>query len=374
LERVDTIVAGAGVVGLAIARALALQGHEVVLLEGEDAFGTQTSARNSEVIHAGLSYPAGSLKARLCVAGKQALYRYCAERGVPHRQVGKLIVATAQEDLAGLQKYIDAGVAAGVDDLRDVDRAELAEMEPQVEALAGVWSPSTGIVDSHALMLAYLGDAEQAGATLAVRSPVLGAHVHADGITVQVGGEQPMEVLCRTFVNAAGLHAHTLAGAMTGVPRPRVPQVHYAIGRYYTLSGKSPFRHLVYPVTREATRRVHVTLDMGGQCKFGPDLQWIDQVDYRFDDSPQVRAGFYEGIRRYYPELTDGALEPGYTGIRPRLAGPDSPLHAGAADFVVQGPEVHGAPGLVNLFGIESPGLTSSLAIGDHVAAMLASV
>lgn len=372
MERIDTIVAGAGVVGLAVARALAQQGREVVILEAEAAFGTHTSARNSEVIHAGLSYPAGSLKARLCVSGKQALYRYCAERGVPHRAIGKLIVATGEDDLAGLQKYLTVGHAAGVHDLRRVERAELAEMEPQVNALAGVWSPSTGVVDSHALMLAYLGDAEHAGAALALRSPVLGAQVSADGIVVRVGGDQPMEVLCRRFVNAAGLHAHELAKAMAGVPRAQVPQVHYAIGRYYTLSGPSPFRHLVYPVSKAATRRVHVTLDLGGQCKFGPDLRWIDSVDYRFDDEPEVRAGFYDGIRRYYPALADGALEPGYTGIRPRLAGPDSPLDAGAADFMIQGEQVHGVPGLVNLFGIESPGLTSSLAIGAHVAQMLA--
>ena len=372
MERIDAVVIGAGVVGLAIARALALQGREVMILEAEDAFGTHTSARNSEVVHAGISYPAGSLKARLCVQGKNALYRYCEERGIGCRKVGKLIVATAEDEMPGLDKYLDAARGAGVDDLRRISRAELADMEPEVQALAGVWSPSTGIVDSHGLMLSYLGDAESAGATLVLNSPVLGGTVTADGIALQVGGDQPIEILCHTVINAAGLHAHEVARTISGVPRPDVPPVYYAIGRYYTLSGRSPFRHLVYPVSRDASRRVHVTLDLGGQCKFGPDLQWVDKVDYRFEDTPEVRQGFYEGIRRYYPQLQDDMLEPGYTGIRPRLSGPGSSLHAGANDFRIAGAEVHGARGLVHLFGIESPGLTSSLALGEHVAARIA--
>ncbi|MDB5732262.1 MAG: FAD-dependent oxidoreductase [Variovorax sp.] len=371
MDTVDCVVIGAGVVGLAIARALALAGREVVVLEAEDAFGTQTSARNSEVIHAGLSYPAGSLKARLCVAGKEALYDYCAQRGVGHRRIGKLIVAADEGDLAGLDHYIAHGRAAGVNDLQLLSRAELAEREPAVCGVAAVFSPSTGIIDSHALMLAYLGDAQNAGATLIVESPVLGGQVTADGIVLRVGGKEPSEVLCRTVINAAGLHAHAVAAAIAGIPRQRIPPVHYAIGRYYTMTGRSPFQHLVYPVSREATLRVHVTLDLAGQCKFGPDLRWIDTVDYRFDDTPEVAAAFYAGIRRYYPELRDGALQPGYTGIRPRLAGPDDPLHSGAADFMIQDAQAHGAPGLVHLFGIESPGLTASLAIGAHVASLV---
>jgi len=369
LQSIDCAVIGAGVVGLAVARELALAGREVVILESENAIGTQTSARNSEVIHAGISYPAGSLKARLCVQGREALYAYCAERGVGHRRVGKLIVATTQDDIAGLDKYVEQGAAAGVRDLRRIGRDELREMEPDVRAVAAVHSPSTGIVDSHGLMLAYLGDAENAGAVLALNSPVLGGQATADGIVLQVGGDEPMEVLCRDVVNAAGLRAHEIAAALRGVPRPANPAVHYAIGRYYTLSGRSPFRHLVYPVSRVSHLRVHVTLDLGGQCKFGPDLQWIDRIDYRFDESAE--ADFYEGIRRYYPGLADGALQPGYTGIRPRLAGPDAPLHSGAADFVVQTAAVHGARGLTHLFGIESPGLTSSLVLGRHVAGLV---
>lgn len=366
MQKIDCAVIGAGVVGLATARELALQGREVIILEAENAIGTQTSARNSEVIHAGISYPAGSLKARLCVEGRDALYAYCAERGIGHARLGKLIVATEEADIAGLDKYVDQARGAGVHDLRHVSRAELREMEPLVEARAGVLSPSTGIIDSHGLMLGYLGDAENAGAMLALNSPVLDGEVTADGIVLRVGGDEPIEVLCNDVVNAAGLRAHTIASRLRGVPRPAVPAIHYAIGRYYTMSGKSPFTHLVYPVSRVSHLRVHVTLDLGGQCKFGPDLQWIDQVDYRFD--PGAEADFYAGIRRYYPGLPDGALQAGYTGIRPRLAGPNDPLHSGAADFVVQTAAVHGARGLVNLFGIESPGLTSSLALGRYAA------
>ncbi|ANN65982.1 NAD(P)/FAD-dependent oxidoreductase [Bordetella bronchialis] len=370
MQKIDCAVIGAGVVGLSVARHLAQAGREVVILEAENAIGTQTSSRNSEVIHAGISYPANSLKARLCVEGRDAMYAYCAERGIGHRRVGKLIVATTEDDMAGLKKYVDQGKAAGVHDLRAVDQDELKRMEPEVRAVAAVYSPSTGIVDSHGLMLAYLGDAENAGAVLALNSPVLGGEVTSDGIVLRVGGDEPMEVLCRDVVNAAGLYAQKVAGSLDGVPTPAIPPIHYAIGRYYTMSGKSPFTHLVYPVSRVSHLRVHVTLDLGGQCKFGPDLEWIDRVDYRFQDGAE--ADFYEGIRRYYPGLADGALQPGYTGIRPRLAGPNDPLHSGAADFVVQTPAVHGAKGLVNLFGIESPGLTSSIALGRYVAQKVA--
>ena len=367
MQKIDCVVIGAGVVGLSIARQLALAGREVVILEAENAIGTQTSARNSEVIHAGISYPAGSLKARLCVQGKDALYAYCAERGIGHRRIGKLIVATTGEDIPGLDKYVKQGQDAGVHDLRRVEQAELRDMEPEVQAVAAVHSPSTGIIDSHGLMLAYLGDAENAGAALALNSPVVGGQATADGVVLRVGGEEPMEVLCRDVVNAAGLHAHQVAAALDGMPRDQVPAIHYAIGRFYTLAGKSPFHRLVYPVSRVSHLRVHVTLDLAGQCRFGPDLEWIDHVDYHFDDSAE--ADFYTGIRRYYPGLPDGALQQGYTGIRPRLAGPDAPLHSGAADFIVQTQAVHGVKGLVNLFGIESPGLTSSFVLGSHVAA-----
>lgn len=368
MQRIDCAVIGAGVVGLAIARELALRGREVLILEAESAFGTQTSSRNSEVIHAGIAYPAGSLKGRLCVEGKNALYRYCAERGVGHKRIGKLIVATESAEEVGLQSYVDHGLAAGVKDLRRVPLAELAEMEPAVRGVAAVFSPSTGIVDSHGLMLAYLGDAEHAGAVLVVNSPVRGGEFTRDGIVLEVGGDDPVDILCDTVVNAAGLYAHAVAAGLRGVPAPAVPRIHYARGSYYTMTGATPFHHLVYPVARASTLRVHVTLDLAMRCRFGPDLQWIDDVDYRFD--PSGERAFYEGIRRYYPDLKEGVLVPGHTGIRPRLAGPNDGLHSGAADFVFQGSDVHGARGLVNLFGIESPGLTSSLAIARYVARM----
>jgi len=365
VEYVDCVVIGAGVVGLAVARELALAGREVIVLEAEAAFGTHTSARNSEVIHAGLSYPQGTLKARLSVEGRKRLYEYCAARGVAHRRIGKLIVATEEKDRAGLEKYRTLGYAAGVDDLRLVERSELAEMEPEVQAVAGLYSPSTGIVDSHGLMLALLGDAENAGASLVLRSPVSGGRVTQDGIVLEVGGDEPMSLHCALVVNSAGLYAHKVAATIKGLPARHIPAVHYAVGQYFTLSGPAPFRHLVYPVSRESSERVHVTLDLGGQCKFGPDLRWIDSVDYRFD--PSREAAFYQGIRRYYPGLADGALVPGYTGIRPRLDHPGAALHGAPPDFRIEGSETHGCPGLVNLFGIESPGLTSCLAIGAYV-------
>lgn len=368
MQKLDCAVIGAGVVGLAIARDLALAGREVVIIESESAIGTQTSSRNSEVIHAGISYPKGSLKARLCVEGRKAVYEYCAARGVGHQRIGKFIVATEAGDVPGLMKYLEHGRAAGVDDLRSIDKDEIAALEPEISGIAAVYSPSTGIVDSHALMLSYLGDAQSAGATLALNSPVLGGEITGEGVLLEVGGSDPIEVMCKDVVNAAGLHATSVARSLRNFPRSAIPAVHYAIGRYYTMSGRSPFNHLVYPVSREASLRVHVTMDLVGRCKFGPDLQWIDRVDYRFDEGAE--ADFYAGIRRYYHGLPDGALQPGYTGIRPRLAGPNDPLHSGAADFEIQSSRDHGAQGLVNLFGIESPGLTASLAIARHVVSL----
>lgn len=369
MEQLDCVVIGAGVVGLAVARALAQSGREVVILESESAFGTHTSARNSEVIHAGLSYAPGSLKARLCRRGRDLLYAYAAERGIGHRRIGKLIVAVTGEEVAGLHKYLQLAAANDVQDLALLDSAGVCALEPAVNAVAGLHSPSTGIVDSHGLMLAYLGDAERAGGTLVPHSPVTGGAAMGQGVALEVGGAQPMQVRARTVVNAAGLWAHEVARSIGGMPPALVPPIHYAIGHYYTLAGRSPFQRLVYPVAREAAMRVHVTLDLGGQCKFGPDIDWRDAVDYRFDERSAER--FYAGIRRFWPALPDGALQPGYTGIRPRLAGPES-LHNAGTDFIIQGPREHGIAGLVHLFGIESPGLTSSLAIGEHVAALLA--
>jgi L-2-hydroxyglutarate oxidase LhgO len=365
-EKVDCAVIGAGVVGLAIARELALAGREVIILEAENAFGTHTSARNSEVIHAGIYYQTGSLKARLCVAGRKALYHYCAERGVNHRRIGKIIVATDETQLEGLKKYKAQAEINGVDDLRLLSRDELAQMEPAVVSVAGFLSPSTGIIDSHGLMLAYLGDAENRSASLVLNSPVMGGTVTSEAIRLDVGGAEPMSIVCKTVVNAAGHGAPGVSRAITGIPAATIPTNYYAIGHYYTLTGKTPFNHLVYPVARQDWLGVHVTIDLGGRCKFGPDFSWRDSLDYRFDESREAR--FYEAIRRYYPGLKDGALQPGYTGMRPRITGQGQE----AVDFVIQDAAVHGVRGLVNLYGIESPGLTSSLAIGADVGELVA--
>ncbi|QOF81159.1 NAD(P)/FAD-dependent oxidoreductase [Variovorax sp. 38R] len=370
MDRIDCVVIGAGVVGLAIARSLAMAGREVVILEAEHAIGTHTSARNSEVIHAGISYAPGSLKGRLCVAGKAALYAYCAERGIGHQRIGKLIVAVQDSELPELDKYIALGAAHGVTDLRILSAAEARDLEPEVACVGALHSPSTGIVDSHALMLSYLGDAERAGASLALQSRVRAVKPTADGLVVEVDDAEATSVLCNTVVNAAGLGAQQVASRIDGMPAGLVPPLHYAIGHYFSLARKSPFRHLVYPTGREGALRAHVTLDLGGQCKFGPDLSWRDGVDYSFDASRE--AAFYQSVRRYYPALQDGELQPGYTGIRPRLAGPGSSMHNTATDFVIQTSQEHGITGLVNLFGIESPGLTASLALGEHVAGLVA--
>ena len=364
-EKIDCAVVGAGVVGLAVARALALAGREVVILEAEDAIGTHTSSRNSEVIHAGIYYPQGSLKARLCVAGKQLLYDYCRERAVPHANIGKIIVARDDAERSAVGSYIEKASANGVTDLRWLSKSELEDMEPAVDCVAGVISPSTGIIDSHALMLALQGDAENAGAIVVFKSPLTSGEVTADGIVLNVGGAESMSVMCNTVVNCAGLRAPKVAATIAGIPAHAVPAARFAKAHYYTLSGKSPFRHLVYPLAHTAFLGVHVTIDLGGQVRFGPDIEWIDEVDYSFDHSREPL--FYEAIRRYWPGLKDGQLQPGYTGIRPKISGPGEP----AADFRIDGPDDHGIPGLVNLYGIESPGLTSCLAIGDHVHRLL---
>lgn len=365
IEQMDCAVIGAGVVGLAVARDLALAGREVIVLEAEDAIGTHTSSRNSEVIHAGLYYPKGSLKARYCVSGKQMLYRYCAERGVPHDNIGKIVVAVTEDETATLKGYVEKAAANGVTDLRWLSREELRELEPAIECVAGFLSPSTGIVDSHALMLAYQGDAENAGAMTVFKSQIQSGEATAEGIVLDVGGDEPMTIVCKSVVNCGGLFAQDVARAIRGVPAESIPPQYFAKAHYYTLSGKPPFHRLVYPVASHAHLGVHVTVDLGGQVKFGPDVTWVDGVDYSFD--PAREPLFYEAIRKYYPGLRDGQLQPGYTGIRPKVSGPRDP----AADFIIRGPTEHGIPGLVNLYGIESPGLTASLAIAGHVGALL---
>ncbi|WP_353862050.1 NAD(P)/FAD-dependent oxidoreductase [Azospirillum formosense] len=368
MERVDCVVAGAGVVGLAIARRLARAGREVVILEAAEAIGTGTSSRNSEVIHAGIYYPTGSVRARLCVAGRDALYAYCAEHGVDHRRVGKLIVATDEAQLPKLEAIRAQAAANGVNDLHALSAAEAMAWEPNLRCVGALVSPSTGIIDSHGLMLALQGDAEAAGAMLALRSPLEQARCTSDGFVLDVGGTEPMRIACTTLVNAAGLGAWAVARGLDGFPTDRVPPRVLAKGNYYALAqGASPFSRLVYPVPVEGGLGVHLTLDLAGQARFGPDVEWLpadryDRIDYAVD--PRRADSFYGEVRRYWPSLPDGALVPAYSGVRPKLSGPGQPQ----ADFLIQGPETHGIAGLVNLFGIESPGLTSCLAIADAVA------
>ncbi|WP_186247799.1 NAD(P)/FAD-dependent oxidoreductase [Burkholderia gladioli] len=365
-DSVECVVIGAGVVGLAVARACARRGWETVIVESEAMIGTGTSSRNSEVIHAGIYYAAGSLKARLCVAGRQQLYAYCEAAGVPHRRCGKLIVATDAAQRDALDAIEAAARANGVTDLRHLDAAQARALEPSLHCVAALESPSTGIVDSHALMLALLGDAERAGAMIAYRSPVSGGEIlrEAGGplIELEVGGDEPMTIRARRVINAAGLHAQSVARTLRGLPADTIPRERYAKGNYYSLAGRAPFSRLIYPVPEPGGLGVHLTLDLANQARFGPDVEWVDSIDYRVDPARAER--FYAAIRRYWPALPDQALQPAYSGIRPKLDTPD-------ADFVIQGAGVHGVAGLVNLYGIESPGLTASLAIADEVLARL---
>ncbi|OZI41026.1 FAD-dependent oxidoreductase [Bordetella genomosp. 1] len=363
---IDCVVIGAGVVGLAIARALALQGREVLVAEATEAIGTGTSSRNSEVIHAGIYYPAGSLKARLCVRGKHLLYDYCAQRGLPHRRLGKFIVATSAAEAALLEGIAARAAANGVDDMRLIAGAEAKAEEPALSCTAALVSPSTGIIDSHALMLSYQGDAEQAGAQFVFHTPLVrGEVLPQGGFSLSFGGAEPMSLTCHTLINASGLHAPTLARRIEGLPADSIPQEYLCKGSYFTLSGRAPFSRLIYPVPQHAGLGVHLTLDMGGQAKFGPDTQWIETEDYTLE--PQRAEVFYEAVRTYWPGLPDHALAPGYTGIRPKISGPTEP----AADFMIAGPASHGVDGYVGLYGIESPGLTSSLALAEETLARL---
>ena len=365
MEKIECVVIGAGVVGLAVARALALQGREVMVLEAADAIGTGTSSRNSEVIHAGIYYPQGSLKATLCVKGKAMLYDYCAARGVGHSRCGKLLVATSDEQVAQLQGIIKKAAANGVHDLVLISREQAQAMEPALQCVAAVHSPGTGIVDSHALMLAYQGDIENAGGLVVLNSPL--AHAHCAPSAITLVANDGTELQARWVVNSAGLQAQTLARRFAGLPAQAVPPSYYAKGNYFTLAGRSPFSRLIYPVPEAAGLGVHLTIDLGGQAKFGPDVQWVESADDLVVD-PARGDAFYAEVRKYWPDLKDGALLPGYAGIRPKIQSPDEP----AKDFLIQGPAAHGVAGLVNLFGIESPGLTSSLAIGELVSRMLA--
>ena len=361
MESVDCVVVGAGVVGLAVARALALAGREVIVLEAAEAIGTGISSRNSEVIHAGIYYPAGSLMARFCVAGRRLLYPYCAEHGVAHRNCGKLIVATTAEESGRLAQIKARAEANGVEGMCLLDAAEATAMEPNLACAAALLSPATGIVDSHGFMLALQGDAENAGAVVAFHSPITSGRTANGAIEIEIGGTEPMALRCGLLVNSAGLYAPTLARSIAGIPAETIPREYYAKGNYFTLAGRSPFTRLIYPVPVPGGLGVHLTVDLGGQAKFGPDVEWVESIGYAVD--PTRAQSFYAAVRRYWPGLQDGALQPGYCGIRPKIVPPGAP----AQDFVVQGPETHGVPALINLFGIESPGLTASLALAEHV-------
>ncbi len=367
-DRVDCAVIGAGVIGLAVARKLAQAGSEVIVIEAEAGIGTGTSSRNSEVIHAGIYYRVSSLKARLCVAGKLALYDYCQSHNVPHRQIGKLIVAVTEPELETLARIRDKATANGVTDLTFLSAAEVKMIEPEIACVGALFSPSTGIVDSHQLMLAYRGEAEAAGAMIAFMSPVGEAAAEAGGFRIETGGAAPATLNSRWLINAAGLQAREIGARIRGLDPASIPPGYFLKGNYFTLSGRPPFRHLIYPAPVVGGLGTHVTLDLGGQVRFGPDTEPVAETSAPFDYAvdPARAESFYAAIRRYYPALKDGSLDPGYAGIRPKLGRPGED-----ADFIIQGPTAHGVPGLVNLYGIESPGLTASLAVADAVAALL---
>ncbi|MBB5224381.1 L-2-hydroxyglutarate oxidase LhgO [Amaricoccus macauensis] len=370
MERTDAIVVGAGVIGLAVARALAQSGREVIVLERERLIGSHTSARNSEVIHAGIYYPKGSVKAALCVRGRRMLYDYAASRGVPHRRIGKIIVATEPEQEGALAGIAAAADGNGVEAMRPLSRADLAAMEPALRASAGLLSGSTGIIDSHALMLSLQGEIEDAGGAIALETRFIAARPGAGGFVVEAesgpaGRAERVTLETSILVNAAGLFAGEAGAAIDGLVPPFRREVFYCKGNYFSVSGRVPFDHLIYPIPERDGLGVHLTIDMGGKGKFGPDTEWIEGIDYSLD--PRRGDGFYAAIRRYWPTLQDGALSPDYTGIRPKLA----PAGGAATDFTIEGPETHGLPGLLNLYGIESPGLTSSLAIAEAGVGLL---
>jgi L-2-hydroxyglutarate oxidase LhgO len=361
VEQLDCVVAGAGVVGLAVARALALAGREVVVLDAAEGIGTETSSRNSEVIHAGIYYPAGSLMARFCVAGRRAALDVGQTRVFVGAGGDDQLAAVAVRHALLPAVGIERAAVNGVDDMRILTREAAQALEPNLTCTSALLSPSTGIIDSHSYMVALQGDAENAGAVMVFHSPVLRGRAVQGGVEIDVGGDDPITLRCRLLVNAGGLHAPALAARIEGMPASRIPTAYYAKGNYFTLAGRSPFSRLIYPVPVPGGLGVHLTIDLGGQARFGPDVEWIEAIDYTVD--PHRADGFYAAVRRYWPALKDGALQPGYAGIRPKTV----PKGAPSQDFVVQGPQTHGLSGLINLFGIESPGLTASLALADHV-------
>ncbi len=363
MDDVDAVVIGAGVVGLAVARALTSRGREVLILEAADSFGTETSSRNSEVIHAGIYYPQGSLKARMCVTGRTLLYEFCETYGIPYRRCGKLMVATSESQVGQLERIQAAAHANGVR-LESLGRPETLKLEPQLSCEAALHSPMTGIVDSHAYMLALLGQAESRGATLVTNSTVTRMELDKGGVLIGINNDEPT-LRANTVINSAGLQAPRVARLIGGFPARHIPTPYFAKGSYFTLAGRSPFQRLVYPVPEPGGLGVHLTLDLAGRARFGPDVQWVEQCEYQVE--PQRAERFYSAIRAYWPDLRDGSLQPAYAGIRPKINGPKD----AAADFRVDGPETHGVAGVVNLFGIESPGLTASLALASHVAELV---
>lgn len=366
VHKTQCIVIGAGVIGLSVARAFALHGLETLILESAGSIGTGTSSRNSEVIHAGIYYPKDSLKARLCVQGRKLLYDYCAARHVPHKKIGKMIVACEEAQIPKLKELDEKARANSVGDLQFLGKEEINKREPHVRAVAALYSPSTGIIDSHKLMESLQGDFENAGGMIAYEAPVISASFNANGLMLEVGGKEPARIQAKYVVNAAGLGAVPLLHKFQNFPATHIPKHYYAKGNYFLLSGKSPFAHLVYPIPVAAGLGTHATLDMGGQCRFGPDVEWVDDPDH-LAVNPERASSFYEAIRTYWPDVPEGALQPGYAGMRPKLQAPHEP----AADFLIQAPQTHGIQGLVNLLGIESPGLTSSLAIAEMTKALL---
>lgn len=362
-DSIDCIVIGAGVIGLAVASRLASDGRNVICLEAEAHPGAHTSSRNSEVIHAGIYYPAGSLKARLCVAGREQLYRYCESRRVPFRKTGKLIVAATVGDVSRLESLLQKGLANGVTDLELVDRARLGTMEPAVRAEVGLYSPSTGIIDSHSLMMSLQAELEAHDGHVICNSTVASVASGSRGFTVTL--DDGTRVECSTLINAAGLRAPAVAACIEALPAACIPRAYFAKAHYFMYAGRCPFSRLIYPLPEDGGLGVHATLDLGGGLRFGPDVEWVDSVDYAFDDAR--REQFIGPIRSWFPDMQPERLSPGYTGIRPKLTGPGEM----AADFRIDGPESHGAGNLVNLFGIESPGLTACLAIADIVAQKL---
>lgn len=374
LPDIETVVIGAGVIGLAIARALANTGHEVMVLERHDGIGRETSGRSSEVIHAGLYYPPGSLRAKLCTAGRDLLYAFAQENGVPHVRYGKLVVATGENELPRLDALSRTAEANGVTDVVRLGEADVRALEPEIAAIAALFSPSTGVIDSHALMVALEGHLRGGGGDVVLNTEVQSLSVKGDGLfeIEALSAGQPMTLAARNLVIASGLGATKLGRMLVAGYRYQPPETYPARGHYYVLEGRVPFRHLVYPLPEAAWLGLHLTLDVAGRAKFGPDLEWCDCAgaaeDTSFDGQDGARrVRFEREIRRYWPGLTDGALAPGYVGIRPKIYRSGEP----AADFAIHGEREHGVPRLVALYGIESPGLTSSLAIGDHVAALL---